>query len=88
MSTRVRRERNQVCAPYRSQILRGHVFALLVFGAIAVSIWAMRATPNAKAEISIQYNVGEIIAAILAGGGAAAPGLAYAARTLRSPGEE
>ena len=72
----------------RSRLLSGLLFLLLLAGAIAASIWAVNSVPNAETKVLIEYNIGEIIGAILAGTGAAAAGLAYAARTLRRRDDE
>jgi hypothetical protein len=53
------------------------LFAIVVTGLLVWRGWAERP------DVSIEYNVGEIIGGILAGAGVAAAGAAYALKTMR-----
>lgn len=72
----------------RNRLLIGIAYFSLLCLAVVASIWLIEFVPDAKATISIEYNVGEIIGAILAGTGAAAAGLAYAASKLKEGDDE
>jgi hypothetical protein len=54
---------------------------------VAACIYIVSKGWTKKPEITIDYNVGEIIGGILAGGGIAVAGAAYAVKTLSSESE-
>lgn len=73
----------------RLRVLSGKVsqvilFGLLLVSSVAFTVWLVGLLDPEVAQVTIEYNVGEIIAGILGGAGAAAAGIGYAAKTLRS----
>lgn len=69
---------------FRSKVVQVVLFGLLLVGSVAFTLWLVGLLDPRVAQVTIEYNVGEIIVAILGGAGAAAAGLGYAAKTLRS----
>ena len=72
----------------RSHRVKGLLFLLLVTTSIALTIIIANEADHPELKVSIIYNVGEIIAGILAGVGVASAGLAYAIKTLKSENNE
>jgi len=69
---------------FRSKVAQVVLFGLLLVGSVGFTVWLVGLLDPRVAQVTIEYNVGEIIAAILGGVGAAAAGIGYATKTLRS----
>ncbi|TSE07412.1 hypothetical protein [Aquimarina algiphila] len=69
---------------------RQHLMIFMLLLAISITICAvtLNYTDSADTQITIEYNVGEIIAAILAGAGISSAGIAYAAKTIKDMNKE
>jgi len=63
------------------------VLGVLLVGSAGFTVWLVGLINPQVAQVTIEYNVGEIIGALLGGAGAAAAGIGYAAKTLRNTRE-
>jgi len=72
----------------KSRVTYALLFGLLLVGSVAFAVLLVNLLDPQVAEVSIEYNVGEIIAALLGGAGAAAAGIGYAAKALRPGGDD
>jgi len=58
------------------------VYVLILLVTIGVSVYLLNSSVNADATVSIEYNIGEIIGALLVGFGVSFVGFAYAKKIL------
>lgn len=58
-------------------------YLVLLMSAIYLSVRGMRSWSDTSFQISVEYNVGEIIGGLLGGAGIAAAGIAYAVKVFR-----
>lgn len=83
MTEKVKKMKNNKNKPTKYIIY----FLVLLTLAIGLTIAAIQFS-QVKPQVNIEYNVGEIIGAILAGLGIAAAGTAYASKTLKEMNNE
>lgn len=74
-------------AVLKSKIVHGLLFTVLLVGSLSFTVWFAGLLGPQATQVTIEYNIGELIAGILGGAGAAAAGLGYAAKALRRPSD-